>query len=205
MTTSYNEFLREYHMKGSEKADGYSRSVFVGLEPYERDKVFDLLLTELPLSAKWLFFLDPEKATPVVKAEEKVLRGDKYNRTFMLQENLVEFTGDLVFQTRMIEDYPNYVDYLRPEVVDAIGRTPINSSVVRFFQQVILTEADADAVARAARRLLAAMNIPRGTDIEKDTYKKLERALRNDDTQAKLRIFAKLELQNDGIFPTSDN
>ena len=56
MTTSYDEFIREYNMTGSEKADGYSPSVFLGLEPNQKEKVFELLLTELPISTKWLFF-----------------------------------------------------------------------------------------------------------------------------------------------------
>ena len=200
MTAAYDEFIREYEMTGSEKMDGYSRSVFVGLASHEKLKVFEILQQELPISAPWLFFLDAQKAKSIVMDKEMEWRGDKYKRTFILQENLVEYTGDLAYQARMIEDYPNYVDYLRPEVVDAIGRTPVDLSVFRFFQQVILTEVDADAVARTARRLLAMMKIPRATDIEKENHKKLERDLRSDDTQAKLRIFARMEQQNDGLF-----
>lgn len=153
MTASYNEFMREYKMTGSEKADGYSHSVFVGLEPNERAEVFEILLTELPYSTKWLFFLDAERAMPLVKEEERALRGDRYKRVFMLQENLVEYTGDLEFQAHMIEDYPHYVDYLKPLVIDAIGRTPLNSASIEFLRKAIATEMDGDVLARAVRWL----------------------------------------------------
>lgn len=197
MTAAYDEFIREYNMTGSEKADGYSRSVFIGLEPHEKEEVFNLLLTELPLSAKWLFFLDSEKAIPIVKEEEKMWRGDKYKRVYMLQENLVEYTGDLIYQAHMIEDYPHYVDYLKPLVIDSIGRTPASIKSISFLQQVIMTETDKDAIARATRRILAVMNISRVTDLEKKIYDNLERELRSDDADGKLRIFAKMKQEHD--------
>jgi len=56
MTLAFEKFLGQYEMTGSDKADGYSRDVFIGLNYRERDIVFDLLAKELPWSAKWLFF-----------------------------------------------------------------------------------------------------------------------------------------------------
>lgn len=139
------------------------------------------------------FFLDSEKAVAVVKQEEKIQRGDKYKRVYMLQENLIEYTGDLIYQTRMIEDYPHYVDYLKPLVVDSIGSTPVNASSISFLEQVIMTETDEDAVASATRRLLAAMKISRATDVEKKLYDNLESKLRGNDIDEKMITFAKLK------------
>ena len=193
MTAAYDEFIREYEMTGSEKMGGYSQSVFVGLASNEKLEVFDLLQKELPVSAQWLFFLNAQKARSIVMEKEAEWRGNKYKRTFMLQENLVEYTGDLTYQARMIEDYPNYVDYLKPLVVDSIGRTPVSSASISFLEQVIMTETDEDAVARATRRLLAAMKISRAADVEKKLYDSLESKLRGNDIDEKMRIFAKLK------------
>lgn len=88
------------------------------------------------------------------------MRGDGYARAYMLQEELLDHTSDLSYQKHMIEDHSDYVDYLRPLVIDAIGRTPPTIESVSFLKQVILIETDSDEVARAARRLLNALNVP---------------------------------------------
>lgn len=58
-------------MTGSEKADGYSRDAFIGLDADEREVVFDLLVTELPFSADWLFFIDAEKQFPARREKRR--------------------------------------------------------------------------------------------------------------------------------------
>lgn len=42
MTAAFNEFMRQYKMTGSEKADGYSRSGFAGLDEDEKNEVFNI-------------------------------------------------------------------------------------------------------------------------------------------------------------------
>lgn len=160
MSTGFDEFMRQYGMKGSEKADGYSRDAFLGLDEFEKKEVFKLLVMELPFSAEWLFFLDAEKALPVAKEEENRLRGNGFQHVYMLQEQIVKYTGDIRYQNRMIEDYSGYKEYIKPHVVDAVGHKPVNQRSLNFFKQVILTETNADAVARATRRLLAMHQIP---------------------------------------------
>lgn len=117
------------------------------------------------------------------------MRGDGYARAYMLQEELLDRTGDLSYQKHMIEDYSGYVDYLRPLVVDAIGRTPPTIESVSFLKQVILTETDSDAVARAARRLLNALNVPHVTEADQTNYRKLIGELRSDNITEKLKVF----------------
>jgi hypothetical protein len=117
MTKAFHEFMRQYKMTGSEKADGYSRAAFIGLDEREKEEVFNLLINELPFSVSWLFFLDAQKAFDVVKQEEQKLRGNGYVHVYMLQEELIKFSGDLSFQNHMIADYLGYVDRLRPLVV----------------------------------------------------------------------------------------
>ena len=192
MTAAFSEFMRQYKMTGSEKADGYSQSAFIGLDEHEKEEVFNILATELPYSVQWLFFLNKERALPLVKQEEKKLRGDGYARVYMLQEELLDHTGDLSYQKHMIEDYPGYVDYLKPLVVDAVGRTPPTVESVSFLKQVILTETDSDAVARAARRLLNALKVPRVTEADQTNYRKLIGELRSDNIKEKLNVFMRL-------------
>lgn len=199
MTDAFNEFMRQYKMTGSEKADGYSQNVFVGLEASEKEEVFRLLETELPYSAKWLFLLDSSKAVVIAKELEKKLRGNSYASVYMLQEKLVEYTADLSYQNHLIEDYPKYVDYLRPLVIDSIGRTPVNIKIVEFLKQVILTEASDDAVARAARRLLAALRIARATEDDDKKYKTLISELRNEDPQVKMRALKRISKYEDHL------
>lgn len=71
MTAAFNEFMRQHKMAGSEKADGYSQSAFIGLNEHEKEEVFKILVTELPCSVQWLFFLNKERVVPLVKQEEK--------------------------------------------------------------------------------------------------------------------------------------
>ena len=118
----------------------------------------------------------------------------------MLQEELLDHTGDLAYQQHMIEDYPGYVDYLKPLVVDAVGRTPPTRESVSFLKQVILTETDSDAVARAARRLLNALNVPRVTEADQTNYKKLIAELRSDNVAKKLDVFRRLTMLETELF-----
>lgn len=184
--------MKQYRRTGSEKADGYSRDAFDGLDDREKVEVFRLLESELPFSVGWLFLVDPKKALPTAQEKEEKLRGGGYDRAYMLQEELLEYTGDLSYQDRMIEDYPNYAESLKPLVVDAIGRTPPNAKTLSFFKQVILTETNEDAVARASRRLLAALRIPRTTEIEENNYRRLVCDLRSQDLPSKIKALAKI-------------
>ena len=168
MTAAFEKFVRQYKMTGTEKADGYSPDVFVGLDGYEKEQVFKLLTTELPWSVEWLFRLNPEKALAVVKDEEERLRGNRYVHVYMLQQQLVKYTGDILYQRHMIEDYPNYVEDLKPHVIDAVGCTPANAAAIEFFKRVILVEANTSAVARASRNLLNAIKFPRSSEEEKN-------------------------------------
>lgn len=185
MTASIDHFLRHHRTTGSEKADGYSTDAFLRLTDQERDIVFQLLEKELPWSAQWIFLVDPERAAAVLKAEEQTLRGDPYEDVYMIQQNLVTYTSDLLYQKHMIEDYPNYIEKKRPLVVDAVHRTPANEDTINFFKRVILVEVNSSAVARASRYLLDALGYSRATEPDKRNYDQLISNLRSDDDQLK--------------------
>lgn len=193
MTLAFEKFMRQYKMTGSEKADGYSQDVFVGLDENEKKTVFDLLVTELPWGIEWIFFLDLEKALVIAKEKEAQLRGNPYGDAYLFQQKIVKFSGDLSYQKHMIDDYPCYPDRVRPLVVDAIHRTPTNENTVAFFKHVILTDVNPSAVARASRHLLDALKVPQASEAEKENFRSLVAELRNDDTVTKLRAFARLE------------
>ena len=192
MTASFDLFMREHGATGSDKADGYSPDAFIGLSEREREIAFDLLLTELPWSTKWLFVLDAEKAAVVAKEKEATLREKEGEDVYMLQQQLVKYTGDLVYQEHMIEDYQKYRNNARPLVVDAVDRTPTNQAKIDFFKQVLLVEVNESALARAARHLLDAVNFPRVTDAEKASYSRLVTDLRSDSTPAKEKAFREI-------------
>ncbi|MGW8389338.1 hypothetical protein [Pseudoduganella sp. HUAS MS19] len=194
MTAAFDEFMRQYKLTGSEKADGYNRSAFIGLSEDEIETVFGLLVSELPYSAEWLAFVDPERAIAVMKEEEPSLRKDPYAHAYLIQEELVRHSGELVYQSHMIEDYSNYADSLKPLLVSALWRTPQNMNTIAFFKQIILTEANESAVARAAFGVLSALNVSRNTEAEKDGWKRLEGELRSNDIVLKLRALKQLEL-----------
>jgi hypothetical protein len=193
MTAAFEKFMRQHQMTGGEKADGYSRDVFVGLEPEERAKVFNLLIDELPWSAEWIFLVDADKAEHVVRELEKQWRGNPDQHVNWLQKQLVLRTGDLKFQQHMIEDYFKYSEWLRPGVVESVGATPTNKAKLEFFKQVILVEVDEDAVVAAIRHLLFSIKFQRTTDEEKRKYEDLVQNLRNEDLDVKQS--ALLELQ----------
>jgi hypothetical protein len=197
MTQAFDTFMRQYKMTGREKADGYSRDAFIGLTPNEKDIVLQKLTSELPWSAEWLFFVDKQKALAIAKEKEQSLRGNPYQDVFRIQQQLVKYSGDLLYQKHMIEDYPKYIDELKPLVIDAVDDTPVSDESIEFFKQVILLEANIDAVASASVHLLRALNVPRNTDEERVTFKRLLDDLRSEDPRSKRRGMAEVETYND--------
>jgi hypothetical protein len=185
MTAAFDDFIQQHNSEGSKKADGYRLDMFAELDERECNIVFDMLKKELPWSAQCIFLVDPKRAATVLKAEEQALRGDPYEDVYMIQQNLVTYTGDLLYQQHMIEDYPNYIEKKRPLVVDAVHRTPANEDTISFFKQVILVEVNSSAVARASRHLLDALGYSRATESDKRNYDQLISNLRSDDDQLK--------------------
>jgi len=200
MTLAFEKFMKQYEMTGSEKADGYSRDALTGLDNHEKETVFQLLIKELPWSVEWLFFLDPVRALDAVKKEEERLRGDPYKHVYMLQQQIVKKSGDLLYQKRMIEDYPNYIESLKPLVVDAVGNTPTNALVLEFLKQLVLVETNPSAVARASRHLLNAVKLPRSNELEEKKFSRLMDELRSDNTQAKRRAIREVEKYEQRLF-----
>jgi len=193
MTAAFDTFLKQYHATGSEKADGYSRDAFTGLTPQEQEEVFRLLATELPWSVDWLFVVDAERALPLVQEAERTGRNDPYGHTHKLQAAIVNQTGDLAYQHRMIEDYAACDERMKKLVVDAVNRTPANAVTIGFFKKLILTETNEDAVARASRHWLDALDVANATPDERVAYDRLLDDLRSGDTPTKLRAIARAE------------
>ena len=193
MTAAFDLFMKEHNMTGSEKADGYSEAALTGLSEPEKEIVFDLLLKELPWSTKWLFILDAQKAAPVARKEEAELRDQNGLPVYLLQQQLVKYTGDLMYQQHMIEDYTEYRDEVRPLVVDAVDRTPTNQAKIDFFKHVVLIEVSNSAVARAARHLLDAIDFPRTIDVDKAKYERLIGELRSDDGRVKAQALDEID------------
>lgn len=192
MTLAFELFLKEHSMKGSEKADGYSKSLFAELDANEKGIVFGLLESELPWSLEWLFLLDRDKALSVAKNQEVKLRGNPYADAFILQQQIVEHSGDLAYQEHMIEDYFHYIDSKKPLVIDALNHTPMNESVLKFFEKIILVETNHSAVARASRHTLNAMAFSRATESDKKLYERLLSDLKSDDVAQKKRALAEV-------------
>lgn len=193
MTLAFGKFLKQYRMTGSEKADGYSHDVFLGLDNHERVEVFNLLTAELPWSAEWIFLLDLDKAIALVKEEEQKMRGDPGEEVHLLQQQLLKYTGDLLYQVRMIEDYPVYKDRLKSRVVDSVAKTPTNQAKCNFLKQVIRVELNVNAVDRAIRHLLYSIEFPRITEADEQNYHRLVNDLKNDDVKIKEMAIAKIE------------
>ncbi|GGC04215.1 hypothetical protein [Pseudoduganella buxea] len=154
MSVAFDKFMEQYKSIGSQKADGYTLDMLIGLEDAEKLEIFRLLQTELPWSAQWLFFVNPEKATVIARELEAKWRGDPYRRVDWLQKELIKHTGDMIFQDHMMEDYAHYIDKLRPAVVDSIGSTPTTEAKLKFLEEVILVEVVDYAVMAAIRNLL---------------------------------------------------
>lgn len=193
MTCAFEKFKKQHAMTGSEKADGYSPDVFVDLDDNEKEIVFDLLVRELPWSAEWLFHLDLERALPIAKALEKELQGTYNSHAYMLQPLLIKYTGDLIYQDRMIEDYASCHYSLKHQIIWALGRTPANDTTIKFFKEVILVDANPDAVASASNRLLDALNVPRSAEEDKQNYRRLISDLRSDSAETKNNAIDELE------------
>ena len=192
MTQAFDTFLRQFHMTGSEKADGYSRDAFEGLAEHEKNTVFDMLAGELPWAAEWLFQLDPARALAVAMELEPGMRG-RNSGVHWLQRQIVGLAGDLRYQRHMIEDYPGYAARDRAGVIASIAATPANGETIAFFKDVIRDDDDGSAVHAAVRALLRALRMPCGTAQEKARYDRLETGLRSADPAAKAAAIAELE------------
>ncbi|NRR34127.1 hypothetical protein HSX11_28535 [Oxalobacteraceae bacterium] len=189
---AFKRFLKQYNMTGSEKADGYSYDVFIGLSDAEQEIVFDLLVKEIPHSLEWLFLLNAEKALMTAKDAEQRLRGNFYSDAYLVQQEIVKHSNDLLYQNHIIEDYPSYVDKLKPRVIDSVGRTPANAATVAFFKKIILTEVNSSAVARAAHHLLADLKIPRTNELEEENYSRLLSDLLSESAQTKSAVMNRI-------------
>lgn len=187
-------------MTGSDKADGYSDASFAGLSEEEKEIVFDLLLTELPWSIRWLFVLDAAKAAVVARQKEYELRVQHGADVYMLQQQLVNYTGDLRYQAHMIEDYRQYRANVRPLVIDAIRRTPTNQATIDFFKRVLLDEVSESALARAARHLFDAVQFPRATDADKANYNRLFSDLHSDSRDVREAALDKIGKYETALF-----
>lgn len=195
MTKSFETFMAQHALTGSEKADGYSQDAFTDLTDTEKEIVFEKLVSELPWSGaiEWIFKINPGRAFVALKNLEEKMRGDPYNDAYELQAHLLDYSGDLFYQDQMIEDYSNYIDRKKSQVVNAIGRASPNETTIKFFEQVILTETNEDAVKSAGIQLLKAAQIPRNNDLERQIYDRLADELRSDNTEDKLRAIAEVE------------
>lgn len=199
MTAAFNEFLRQYNLTGREKADGYSPDVFIGLDEIEKQQVFDLLLTEISISVKWLFYLNPEKALFTIKQTEAEWRGESYRRVFSLQEEIIQHTGDLTYQEHMIEDYQNYAESLKPLAIDSLGRTPDTVKKINFLKNIILTETNEDAVFRASERLLDSLKLPRDNEKSENDYQITLDHLNSERTENKLKALSGLKYYEENL------
>lgn len=179
-------FLAKFGSTGSEKADGYSRNDFIGLTECEKKTAFDYLVLELPREVEWLFFLDPKRAAIVAKKKEAEERGNRHSHVYLIQKQLVNQCGEMKYQQHMIDDYYNYIDCLKPLVVDAIAQTPRSNSSVNFFKNLILVESNEDALAGASVHFLNSLGFMRETESEKKVYLQLLSQLRCDSHLVKI-------------------
>jgi hypothetical protein len=186
MSSAFEEFLTQFRKTGSEKADGYSRDAFIGLTELEKKIIFDYLVSELPWEIEWLFFLDPQRAAVVAKKKEAEERGNRHAHVYLIQKQLVNQCGEMEYQQHMIDDYHNYIDDLKPLVVDAIAQTPRTSSSINFFKDLVLVESQEDSLASASIHFLDSMGFVRGTEPEKKIYLRLLKELRCDNDTMKI-------------------
>lgn len=186
LTKAFEIFLKEHEAKGREKTDGYSPEAFQGLDDYERKTVFRLLAEELPWSVKWLFYLDKDEATKITVAIEEKMRGDKYSHIYLLQEQLLLHAASNDYQIRMIEDYQNYDEDLKPKVIRCICRTPFNENVLNFLRTIVLAEVNSSAIYWSSIHLLDMALVFYSEKLDEKRREELISSLRGNDRLMKL-------------------
>lgn len=123
------------------------------------------------------------------------MRGSEYAPVYKIQEELLEYAKDIVYQSHMIEDYPGYADSVKPLVVDAIGRSPANGAAVNFLIQVILAGGNDSAVAGAALGLLRMLKIPRTNKLEEECFQRLMGELCSENKQIRMMVIDEINIQ----------
>jgi hypothetical protein len=164
MSDTFDEFLKQYHAQGREKADGYDRSHFDGLTDDEKVRAFELLAAEaekVPETAThWLFYLDPSRAEQVTLAQVAAKKGDPYGENFVRQFTLIRYTHDLRYQREMLAEYPGIDDFYKVDALRRIRRTPETRELRAFLRGILLNETNTSVLAAAATGFLELHHIP---------------------------------------------
>lgn len=179
MTDTYNNFLKQYNSKGSQKADGYSESHFEGMTVDEKKEAFDLLKTELiaPGVADWLFYLDPIQAEMVLLA---YINKDAKNKSGIHRVfyQLYIKTTENKYQNSLIDNYIQYLDWEKDEAIWLInGSKPEKNIASAFYKNVIMTEKNKDALSSAADFFLRLNGLPCKAKEEKLEFFRIRKLL----------------------------
>jgi hypothetical protein len=73
-----------------------------------------------------------------------------------------------------------------------VGKTPVSPASIDFLKEVILTETNSDAVARASVALMDALRVPCVTEEEQANFWRLNDELRKENIPRKLKALSYL-------------
>jgi len=197
MTKTYQSFLRQSNAQGREKADGYDRSHFDGLDDTEREAAFIRLTEEAKYDHTcfvWLFYLDRNRARATCLAllqngelSDELCPVEAYRCLF------VHF-GDPAHQTAMIESSRLVRSaYDKPTAIVIALRAGNSPEVRNYLKEVVLGESDAETVHTAAFEFLCLYEIPRDSDANRAIFNHFEEVLRFGSTSEKQRVLVQVE------------
>ena len=185
MTQAYDTFLRQYHARGREKADGYFPACFDGLADDERPDVWTKLLGEGQVA--WLFHLDAGRALAVC-LEIATREPDAYR----VHALLLDATGDPAWQRRMIASYPRQDPRNRGDVVRHVLRTPDTRARRAFLREVALDDSDPSAARPAAAALIRA-HLPAASRADDDAARACIRQMHASTGAARRQLLEQVE------------
>jgi hypothetical protein len=196
MTVAFEKFRQQYYSTGREKADGYTKSHFVGLSDKEKVKAFDMLAKELganPDAVEWLFYLNQSKAEQFcLDYIQKDISKDK-SGYFVLYYHLYKNSGDLKYQSNFINDFNSYPDYQKGVALEYLSRTKPTIELLNFLKSIISSRSDEGTADRAAYHLLRMHKVPGSTTEEQKIFFKFFDSLKNSEPSTRDTAIKEIE------------
>lgn len=191
MTPAFSKFMEQFRSTGSDKAQGYDESHFVGLSEEEKIIVFSCLERELtaPGVIGWLFLLDENKAQSAL--QDYLNSNHKpFSGLHRILIGLYVYSKDERFLDDFEYYFSQFYEWERDEAVQLYASyVQSEQRKSKFFKKVILDEKDPDALSSAADFYLRLVGIPVGAPDERAHFFRVRKLLESRDVNEKREGF----------------
>jgi len=195
MTNTFSHFKNQLHSKGSQKADGYDKSHFDGLNENEKNEAFNLLKKEsvAPGVPEWIFYLNRSKAKEYFDdyIEKNNSETPGIHRVYF---QLYIETKEKHYQNLLINNFFNYPNRDSREALWLINGCDFeNFMKIELLKKIILNHSPTKAVITASDFYLRLNGFNLSTQEEKDRFYEIRSLLSSNSIDSKMKAITKIE------------